>query len=103
MNEYSEIMRGLGEALEHAQGKRKLRSNMLTIEPVKEYSATEIKRIRQTLGMAQSAFACSIGVSKKTVEAWESGRNMPAGPARRILGMIQKDPQVLDRCSVISR
>ena len=103
MSEYNEIMQGLGEALEHAQGKRKLRSHTLTVEPVKEYSAAEIKNIRTTLGMAQSVFAVSLGVSKKTVEAWEAGRNRPEGPARRILGMIQKDPTVLDRCKIISR
>lgn len=103
MSEYKEIMQGLGEALEHAQGKREFRTHTLAVEPVKEYSAAEIKSIRTTLGMAQSVFAVSMGVSKKTVEAWESGRNMPEGPARRILGMIQKDPQLLDRCNVISR
>lgn len=103
MSESGEIMQGLGEALEHVQGKRKLRSHTLTVEPVKEYSAAEIKSIRNALGMAQSVFAVSLGVSKKTVEAWESGRNRPEGPARRILGMIQKDPTVLDRCNVISR
>ena len=103
MGEYREITQGLKEALSHAKGKQKLRSHTLIVEPIKEYSAAEIKNIRTTLGMAQSVFAVSMGVSKKTVEAWESGRNMPEGPARRILGMIQTDPLILERCNIISR
>lgn len=66
--------------------------------PVREYEACEIKAIRNGLGMTQAVFALFMGVSKKTVEAWEAGRNMPDGPARRLLAMVQADPHLAERC-----
>ncbi|WP_282432928.1 helix-turn-helix domain-containing protein [Pelotomaculum propionicicum] len=39
--------------------------------------------MRTKLDLSQSAFANIIGVSKKAVEAWEAGVNIPQGPAQR--------------------
>ena len=50
-----------------------------TIAPVKEYSSAEIRAIRMKAGMTQSVFAAYMGVSRKTVEAWEGGRTHPSG------------------------
>jgi len=102
MSKISEsIMQGLQEALEDAQGKRELRTRTYTILPVRDYGAAEVKEIRNSLGMSQSFFALFMGVSKKTVEAWEAGRNMPDGPARRILSMVQIDPELPERYNII--
>lgn len=95
------IMRGLQEALADAEGKRQLPMRTYTVMPVRDYDAHEVKEIRHSLGMSQSFFALFMGVSKKTVEAWESGRNMPDGPARRILSMIQADPELPMRYSIV--
>lgn len=75
--------------------------NEKAFAPVREYEASEIKEIRNGLGMTQAVFALFMGVSKKTVEAWESGRNMPDGPARRLLAMVQEEPEITERCSSI--
>lgn len=103
MSVYGGIMKGLNEALEHAEGKRELRTRTISIEPVREYKAEEIKKIRNDLGMTQAFFAGFMGVSQKTVEAWEAGRNMPDGPARRILSMVQADPMLPERYNIIAR
>ncbi len=75
--------------------------NGCTFAPPREYEACEIKEIRNSLGMTQAVFALFMGVSKKTVEAWESGRNMPDGPARRLLAMVQTDPEIPERYGVV--
>ena len=82
---YDSIMRGLHEAVEDAKGKRKLPRRTVCVIPVKEYTAEEVKNIRHQTGMSQQLFAEYMGVSDKTVEAWESGRNHPSGSASRIL------------------
>ena len=69
----------------------------MTVLPLKEYEATDIKKIRNDIGATQVVFARIMGVSKKTVEAWEAGRNKPDGPARRLLAMVQEDPTILDK------
>jgi putative transcriptional regulator len=54
----------------------------------------DIRRLRtQTLGVSQAVFARLLGVSPKLVEAWEAGRNVPAGPVRRLFEIIERDPQ----------
>lgn len=44
--------------------------------------------------MTQSTFAALMGVSPKTVEAWEAGTNIPLGTARRMLGLLQSDNSI---------
>ena len=38
--------------------------------------------------MTQAVFASYLGVSTKTVEAWELGRTHPTGPANRLIGIL---------------
>lgn len=88
---YDSIMRGLQEAVDDAKGKRKLKKRTVTVIPVKTYTANEIKNIRKKTGMSQQLFAEYMGVSDKTVEAWESGRNNPSGSSSRILRMMEQN------------
>lgn len=102
MNVFDSIMTGLNEALEFEQGKIPAKKVTMTIEPLPEISAEEIKNIRNELGLTQAMFAAVIGVSTKTVEAWEAGTNRPIGPARRIISMIQFNPDILESCHIIN-
>ena len=75
---YESIVAGLQEAIEDAKSKeKKLPRRVVTVVPVKEYNASEVKKIRNETGMSQKTFASYLGVSCKTVEAWESGINHP--------------------------
>ena len=97
MSVYESIMKGLTEAVDYQQGKIKARKISLTIKPVADYSNDDIKRIRQKTGLSQVMFAGSLGVSPKTVEAWENGRNKPEGASRRLLEIVRDDPGFLKR------
>ena len=97
MNVYKSIMQGLTEAEGYQQGKIKTRRIKLTIKPVDTFNTSEIKRIRQKTGLSQVMFAGSMGVSPKTVEAWENGRNKPEGASRRLLELVRDDPCFLQR------
>ncbi len=101
MKVYDGIMQGLEEAIAYNEEKIKVRTNTMSISPVPDFEATEIKNIRNELGMTQVLFAGFMGVSTKTVEAWEAGRNMPDGPARRILSMLKADPALPQRFNII--
>jgi len=92
---YESIMTGLTEAIEDAKRKeQKLKRRVVTIVPVKEYEASEIKAIRNSTGLSQKLFAGYMGVSDKTVEAWESGKNKPSGAASRLLTMMEMDSEL---------
>lgn len=93
---YESIMTGLNEALEDAKSAKKvLKRHKVTVEPVKVYEADEVKKIRNSTGMSQKIFASYMGVSDKTVEAWEAGKNHPSGAASRLLSMIEKDKELI--------
>jgi putative transcriptional regulator len=98
---YKDIISGLQEAVEYEKGNFKLRTVKMTLKPVKRFDADEVKSIRAMLGMSQGLFAGFIGVSPKTVEAWEAGRNTPNGPASRILDFVQRDPKLPERYGII--
>lgn len=96
MSVYESIMTGLTEAIEDAGAKeKKLKRRTVTIEPIKEYSAKEVKEIRNKTGLSQKLFAGYMGVSNKTVEAWESGTNQPSGAASRLLSMLEMDEDLI--------
>lgn len=85
---FDDLKEGLEEAIDYEKGKRPAKVRTYTIRPVKEYNKSEIRKIRMDAGMTQSVFADYMGVSKKTVEAWECGKSHPTGPAFRLIGML---------------
>jgi putative transcriptional regulator len=87
----------LTEAVDYQHGKTPAGKTKLTIKPVDTFNRNDIKRIRQRTGLSQVMFAGSLGVSPKTVEAWENGRNKPEGASRRLLEIVQDDPGFLRR------
>ena len=94
-NLYENLVTGLEEAIADARSKEKtLKRNTVVILPVKNYTAAEIKNIRNRIGFSQNLFASYIGVSRKTVEAWEKGTNTPSGAASRILNKMEMDPDL---------
>ncbi|MBO5238441.1 MAG: helix-turn-helix domain-containing protein [Lachnospiraceae bacterium] len=94
---YESIISGLAEAVDDAESKeKKLTRRVVSIVPVKEYEAEQIKRIRKSTGMSQKVFASYMGVSDKTVEAWEAGTNHPSGAASRLLSMMEMDEHLVD-------
>ncbi len=98
---FDSIMRGLVEVKAHREGKLKLKTTTIDIAPLPRYDAKKVKALRLELGLSQSVFADVLGVSKKTVEAWESGRNLPSGAACRLLEVIRNDKALLKRDKIV--
>ena len=88
--EFNSIMAGLSESLEYAKGNTsKARKVSISIAELPTFHDKEIKKIREDLNLTQKNFAFVLGVSPKTVEAWESCRNIPQGTAQRFLQILQ--------------
>ena len=86
---FDNLMASLNEAVAIERGELKGRKTIYEIQPVKKYDNTEIKQIRTSVGMTQLLFAKYMGVSSKTVEAWEKGTNHPTGTACRLISMLE--------------
>ncbi len=99
---FNSIMTGLNQALEHEKGNlTSVRRRKVTISSLPEYNAENIRSIRNSLNLSQLIFAEAIGVSIKTVEAWESGRNKPQGPALRMLQLLETENNFLEEHKII--
>ncbi len=93
---YESIIQGLTEAVEDSVSEKPiLKRHKVEVEPFKVYNAEEVKQIRNATGMSQRIFAGYLGVSDKTVEAWEAGTNRPSGAACRILRMMEMDKDLV--------
>ena len=91
------------QAEAHSAGKIKLRTNVIEILPVPDYNPIEIKGIRARLGLTQSLMGGIIGVSTKTVEAWEIGYRRPSSSAMRVLAELDTNPGYFEKIARIER
>lgn len=102
MNLFDDIKTGLGQSIEYEKGKIKTKSTTLVVKPIEQFKADEIKSIRLETGLTQILFAKYMGVSVKTVEAWEAGRNHPEGAACRLLAMTRNDPTFPRKSGIVT-
>lgn len=102
MKFYNGLVESLQEALKDAKGEIKLSKTKVTIKPIVRFTPDEIRNIRISNDMTQSVFAGYLGVSNKTIEAWESGHNNPTGPACRLLELLKNDQTFKDKYPFVS-
>ena len=60
----------------------------LCLPPIKEYTATQIKRIRTRNKASQAVFAAYLNTSVSTVQKWEQGQKHPNGPSLKLLNLV---------------
>jgi putative transcriptional regulator len=87
---FTSIKQGLIEAIEFAQGKT-------DAAVVHQFSAVDVKAIRQHVGMSQAEFASAFGISLGTLRHWERGDRTPRGAALVLLNIVAKEPQAVLR------
>jgi len=93
---FTELLGSAHEALEHAQGKRSLRTTTLLLPP-KPLGGRAVKRVRHTLRAFQAVFASILNVSTTLVQAWEANRRTPEGPALLLMHIAASQPDVIER------
>ena len=88
---FDDLQEGLLQAIDYAKGKGPAQTITYTIDPVIKLNKDQIREIRIQAQMTQSVFADYLGVSVKTVEAWERGRTHPTGPAYRLMSFLAQN------------
>jgi len=81
-----EILDGIREIKAYKRGEGELRIHTLS-------DPSPPRQIRERLGLSQSAFASLMGVSLRTVQAWERGQRRPQGSARALLRVAEQHPE----------
>ncbi len=54
-----------------------------------------VKKLRESLGMTQEAFAAAYRIPIGTLRDWEQGRKRPDAPARAYLTVIARNPEAV--------
>ncbi len=85
---FASIRAGLVEAIDHASGKAS-RARARRVEPL------DVKVIRARVGMSQTEFATSFGISLGTLRHWERGDRQPHGPAKVLLTVLAREPRAV--------
>ena len=86
---FERIMTGLEEALAHSRGDEVPGLRVHVPESI------DVGSVRARTGLSQAAFAGQIGVPVATLRNWEQGRRAPDGPARVLLAMLERNPQIV--------
>lgn len=93
---FSGIMEGLEEALAFEKGK----ASVETFVRKKALPDVNVSEVRKNLDMTQKSFAAMLGVSSRTVEAWECGKSTPTPTAKKLIYLIQNDHSLVDKLLV---
>jgi putative transcriptional regulator len=78
-------------------GERELSAPMAPMAAGREAgngAAAYARGVRAGTKLTQAEFAARIGVPIETVRNWEQGKRSPRGPARALLKLIEKAPEV---------
>ena len=92
---FAELLTAANQALEHARGKRSLRSSALP-QPPASMTAKDVREVRDRLQASQGVLARCLNVSTKLVQAWEAGERTPSGPALVLLRLVEQQPGLVE-------
>ena len=67
------------------------------VMPVIPPSAEQIRDLRQNAGLTTDEFSEILGVSESTIAAWENGLKSPEGATCRLLNMMQRDRELIEK------
>jgi putative transcriptional regulator len=76
----------------HLRGEIRLSETVYNVPP-----ETDVRSLREGLGLSQSEFAALFGFNVRSVQDWEQGRRRPEIPIRAYLAVIRRDPQAVIR------
>jgi putative transcriptional regulator len=62
----------------------------ICLPPLREFKASDVRRIRNATHASQSVFAAYLNVGKTTVAGWEQGTKKPSGPAAKLLDIVER-------------
>lgn len=93
MDFFTDLMEGLEEALAFSKGK----ATAETFVRKRSLPTVSVFEIRESLKMTQKSFAAVLGVSCRTVEAWESGKSNPTPTAKKLMYLIQEDHTLVEK------
>lgn len=60
------------------------------LTPIHEFTAEEIRALREREELSQKVFALYLNVTKESVSQWERGQKKPAGSTLKLLSLVKR-------------
>ena len=86
------LLDSMMELRAHLRGEIQLGETIYHVPP-----ETDVRALRETLGLSQTDFAALFGFNVRSLQDWEQGRRRPEIPIRAYLAVIQRDPRAVIR------
>jgi len=74
----------------HLRGEIRLSETVYHVPP-----ETDVKALRERLGLSQVDFAALFGFSVRSLQDWEQARRRPEIPIRAYLAVIERNPEAV--------
>ena len=90
-SDFEGLMKSVGQAKIFARGRK--------VKGIKVHVPrdVDVAAVRAATGLSQVEFSSQIGVSAATLRNWEQKRRTPEGPARVLLALLARDPNIVKR------
>lgn len=93
---FQDLKEGLADAIAYEKGDHgRCRVQVVHVADP-QFNDNDIRQLRLKLNLSQAALASALGVSHRTVESWESGNNIPSGPAKHLLYLFDRQPELVN-------
>src|SRR6516162_10063543 len=86
------LLDSMKELRAHLRGEIHLSETVYHVPP-----ETDVRALREKMGLSQSDFAALFGFNVRSLQDWEQGRRRPEIPIRAYLAVIQRDPEAVIR------
>ena len=107
--QFEGLKTSLTQALEYVRGDktkgrtRVVEAENLQVKPLRDYSKEELRELRLKNNLTLKTFADCFGVSQKTVESWERGKNKPSGASIRLFQLLEENPHIFEEHELLMR
>ena len=92
------LLESVGEGVKHTQSEISVRESVAHLMPTPpDFSSSAIKKMRSQFDLTQELLAQLLGVKSSAVKHWEQGIRKPSPSVRRLLQIIQADPNILEK------
>ena len=100
-NLFAELTEGFDALASARKSKKTLRRTEVTLKPVVEINAEELRAIREKLNLSRPVFAGYLRTNPRTLEKWEQELAKPNAQAALLIHLVSRYPSTVSQLSAV--
>ena len=98
---FAELVEGFEALREAREGKRTLRTHVVSSRSIPDVKPAELIKLREALDLSRPVFADVLRTNPRTLENWEQGRARPNAQAAVLIRLVQRYPDTVQRLATL--